>query len=278
MKNIVTSFIFAILFGCMQLFGTIIPAPDLEIFEDYLKNLDNGALVVIDVDDTLLMPNDHILTYSGLAYLRQLMTKFPVNQEEANRLISIVMLESKVSLIDKKMFVLLDILKQKKIKVIALTAMLTGSIGLIENMEEWRIRQLASLGIDLGWSFPELGSIAFKNFGNGEKSPVFKHGILASSCYPKGQVLCAFLNHIQWTPSKILFIDDQIDCIQSVESELDKKNIPHFSFHYTAVADLVHQINQKIADFQVDYLIYKGSWLSDEQAKNELSKDSIKLL
>ena len=55
--------------------------------------------------------------------------------------------------------------------------------------------------------------------------------------------------------------------INSVEFELDKENIQHISFHYTAATDTHSQFDQRLADFQLDYLIHKSDWLSDEEAK-----------
>lgn len=268
MKNFIYSFIFTLFFGSTQLFGVIIHAPTLDVVEEYIKDLDENALVVFDVDYTILVPNDRILARGE--YFQKIMEKLRDFQEDGEVLGSKILIQAQISLIDERILNLLEILKQKNIKVIALTAMPTGRFGLMPNAEQWRVQQLASLGIHLDWSFPEIDSIMFEEFEGQKRLPVFKRGILASVKYPKGQVLCAFLKRMQWKPSKVFFIDDGMQYINSVECELDKENIQHISFHYTAAADLSSQFDQKLADFQLDYLIYKNEWLSDEEAKNKM--------
>jgi hypothetical protein len=58
------------------------------------------------------------------------------------------------------------------LKVIALTAMPTGRFGLVSNAEQWRVQQLASLGIYLDWSFPEIDSVVLEGF-QGKKLHLF---------------------------------------------------------------------------------------------------------
>ena len=55
---------------------------------------------------------------------------------------------------DEKILNLLEMIKQRKIKTIALTAIPTGKFGGIPNAEEWRVTQLDSLGINFNGHFP----------------------------------------------------------------------------------------------------------------------------
>lgn len=262
---------FLFFFVSTQLFGIVLNAPNLDVLERYIKELDSNALVIFDVDYTLLVPDDRILAPCGEEYLKKIIKSIPYSHEEGKILHSIVMLQASISLIDKKIFNILNELKQKNIKTIALTAIPTGQFGLISNAEQWRVQQLASLGIYLDWSFPEIDSLTLEDF-TGKSAPVFKKGVLASSTYPKGQVLCAFLKKLQWVPSTILFIDDKMDFINSVEQELEKENIRHISFYYTAARDQSFALDYKVADFQFKHLIQQKTWLNDEEAKNKLLK------
>jgi hypothetical protein len=265
-------FIFSMLVGFTQLFGDVVHAPQLNIIEEQIDQLDQNALVVFDVDYTLLVPNDLVLTPGGDNYLykylknhRHLMTR-----EHEDLLVSKAVQQSKVSLVDEHVLSLLEKLKQKNIKTIALTAMPSGPFGIIANGERWRIDQLASIGITLDWAFPEIGSMVVKGFEGKKTPPVFQEGILFSGKYPKGAVLCAFLKKMRCTPSQILFVDDRINFIHSVDSELEKENIPHTCYHYTTALDQYDYFDQKLADFQLDYLMQEGDWLSDEEAKSKL--------
>ena len=68
--------------------------------------------------------------------------------------------------------------------------------------------------------------------------------------------------------SEVIFIDDKMEYIESVECELDNEKIKHISFHYTAATDRSCILDQKIADFQFNHLMQRGDWLSDEEANN----------
>lgn len=273
MNNLFYIFALSFLF-CVDLSAIIIEAPNLNIIEKETKQLDGDALVVFDVDYTLIVPSDLILAPCGEVRFQEFMKQLRSLQEEGEILGSKILLESQVSLIDKKILNILSMLKQKNIKTIALTAMPIGKFGLIQNAEEWRVKQLDSLGINFAWSFPSIDSISLSGFEEKKSQPVFKHGVLASTKYPKGQVLVEFLKQIQWKPSRIIFVDDRMEYIESVEKELSREQIPVVSFHYTSATDQSFQLDKKVAEFQLDYLMQNGKWLSDEEAKKILSLSS----
>ncbi len=266
-------------FTTFSLSAIVVEAPSLEIIEKELRNLDENSLVVLDVDYTLIVPNDRVLLPCGEEYFQNILKKLREMGEEGEILGSKIALQSQVSLIDERIHHMLEFLKQKNIKVIALTAMITGKYGQIPNVEEWRVNQLRSLGIDFAWAFPQVDSVVLEEIerGEGKKTlPVFKLGVLASAKYPKGQVLVAFLRQMQWKPSKIYFVDDRMEFIHSVEMELDKENIPHVSFHYTAVTDRPGQLDEQLADFQLNYLIKNGAWLDDKEALKFIKENNDK--
>ena len=271
MKNFVSAFIWACLFASTQLFGAVIHAPNLDVIEKCISDLDEDALVVFDIDYTIIVYNDRILAPCGEAYFQDFRNKLLALQEQGEILGSKIHLESKVSLVDEKILNLLEMIKWRKIKTIALTAIPTGKFGVITNAEEWRVNQLDSLGINFNWSFPSIDSIILTEFEGKKSQPIFKQGVLASARYPKGEVLCAFLKKMRWKPSKVIFIDDRMEYIDSVECELDKENIEHISFHYTAATDQSCHLDQRLADFQFDYLMHHGDWLSDQEAKNKMN-------
>lgn len=274
MKNFGSAFILTCLFASIQLFGAVIHAPNLDVIEKSISGSDENTLIVFDVVNTLLVSNDRILTPCGDEYFQKFMKNF--GQEERISLRSKILLQSKVSLVDEKILRLLNQLKQNNVKVIVLSAMPTGQYGHILDAEQWRVKQLASLGIYLDGSFPEIDSLTLDNNPHDQKAvPTFKRGVLATGDYPKGKVLCAFLKKIQWRPSGVIFIDDKMAYIDSVECELDKEKIKHISFHYTEVVDRSCQLDERLADFQFDYLMHHGDWLSDEEASKQILEKEL---
>lgn len=278
MNNLFYSLSLAFLLFTTHVSAIVSEASDLKVIEREINQLDDNALVVFDIDYTLIVPNDLILAPCGEVYFQAFMKKLRALEEQGEVLGSKVSLKSQVSLVDEKIIELLSILEQKKIKTIGLTAMPTGKFGLISNAEEWRVKQLDSLGINFLWSFPSIDSITLNKFEGKKTQPVFKQGVLASAKYPKGQVLVEFLRQVQWKPSKVIFVDDRMEYIESVETELSKEQIPLISFHYTAATDRPCQLDKEVADFQLDYLMQKGEWLSDEEAKKSLNSAHHKIV
>lgn len=246
--------------------GTVIEAPSLTMIEKEISSLDENALVVFDVDYTLIVPNDRVLTPCGEDYFYNALDQLALKEEHKEHLESRILLQSKVSIIDENIMVLLRYLKEKQIKTIALTAIRSEKYGAIPDLIDWRINQLQNFGIDFDWAFPNIKSIKLANFHGKGHIPIFRKGILTSSGYPKGQVLVAFLKSIKWTPSKIIFVDDRIKYISSVEHELDKEHIEHISFHYTAATNPTHQLDKELGMFQMNYLVDNDHWLSDAEA------------
>jgi hypothetical protein len=275
MKNFLHFLAFTF-FSSIQLFGVIVHAPDLDVIERQIDSLDENALVIFDVDCTLIAPKDRILGPCGEQHLFEILKKINLSKEEAERLKSIVLLQGQSELLDARILNLLDLLKQKNIKVIALTALTPGKVGTIPDMEAWRIQQLASLGIYLEYSFPELSPMIIEGFGKPlSVAPAYRQGVISSADYPKGQVLSAFLRKINCRPSKILFVDDTLKQVESVENELNQENIEHVSFHYTAAKDRPCQLDELLADFQVEYLSQHDEWLGEDEARDKMMTSGL---
>lgn len=262
-------FLYSILFLILPIncFALIIETNDLQRIEQTIYQLDENSLVIFDVDATLIVANDSILSPKGWEYFKEFQSKYITPLSRAAVLNSISHLQARVSLVDRKILQIIDFLKLKTIKSIALTAIPTGKFGIIPNAEKWRVKQLNDLNIDFSWSFPSTQAIYFTQFTGKDAFPVFEQGILASAQHPKGEVLIKFLQYMQWKPSKVIFVDDQMDPIQSIESELSKQNIPVISFHYTGALEKSKKLDRDLADFQLNHLIENEQWLSDDEAK-----------
>jgi hypothetical protein len=141
---------------------------------------------------------------------------------------NLVLVDYSSLLIESQIPAILDDLKQKNIKVIALTAAMTGTLKGVQ-IEQKRCDELKRLGIDFSSSFESHSSFylhELKSFQG--RFPMFYHGILLTNgdarkgdeINNKGEVLIAFLKRINWFPKKILFVDDKIDHLKSVEKSL----------------------------------------------------------
>jgi len=238
--------------------------------ESILEQLDSNALVVFDVDETLIVaidkirrkhPQDIIDQFKQIHFDDQV--KDVVHREYLD---SIKLKMTEQILVESESSYLIAALQAKSIRVIALTHMHAGTYYAIESMEKWRSEQLCHLAIDMSVHNPDR--IVLQNLPMGRSSyPVFHKGILATSrSCSKGQALAELLEQLNWKPSSVVFFDDWQEHLISVSSEMEKLGIVCTAFHYKATEIVDSAVDIELAKFQYKHLIEHETWLSDMQA------------
>lgn len=245
----------------------------IESFNDIQSELDRAdkdTLVIFDVDDVLITYNDMVLRPCG-AHFRPASWK-DIDPKEIPYLISIMLNEGKIILIDPSAPKLANKLKSRGVKTIALTAARTGKFGVIENAEDWRLKILKQFNLDFSKSFPKNNMIYFNDGIKKENNySLFKDGILflGDEKSTKGALLVQFLDKIQWKPKKVIFIDDKMSYLSSVEMALNEAEIPFQGYQYKGAEKLPGKLNEQTAEVQFIYLRKDHKWLSDSEAKKE---------
>lgn len=196
-------------------FGKILRITHIHEAQASLKSADVDTLVLFDIDRTLIIMSDQALRSGKSGFLKRIKT-YPsyasLSQEEQDRLLSIVLLKTSHQIFEKDVVEIIQHLQKNHIKTIAFSTMLTGRLGDIPSMEQWRLNVLHALGLFFQNAFPETKEIIFcPNQLN--RSPTFKDGLLSTSKQTKGEVLRLFLDKINWHPKKIIMIDDQISSL-----------------------------------------------------------------
>lgn len=101
----------------------------------------------------------------------------------------------------------------------------------------------------------------------------FHEGIIyTTNTKDKGELLREILEKTGYRPSKIVFVDDKVDSLISVENTLSKLNIPFVGYAYSRTAKDHANFDPLVANIQLDWLIMHGRVLTDDQAttiKNE---------
>jgi len=235
-----------------------------EIYTEIDKSNQN-TLIIFDIDDVLITYNDMVLRPCG-AHFRP--TSWDgIAPEEIPHLISIMLSEGEIILVEPLALQLVNELKKRKIKTIALTAARTGKFGIIEKAEDWRINILKQFGFSFFSSFQQQPVIYFDS--ETTNYSLFKNGILflGNEKNSKGDLLVRFLNKIQWKPEKIIFIDDKMSNLTSVKSSLIQENIPFYGYHYQGAKNLPGEFSEETAEVQFSYLRKNHKWLSEAEAK-----------
>lgn len=243
----------------------IIITKSLDLIEEITSQLDCHSLVLLDVDGTLIVPDDAILKPHRQKQFKELIKGHPHRD-----LFRDIHLKAPHSIVDSASLDFVRRLQAKGIPTIAFTAApaqarYPGEPG------DWRIEELKSFGFDFSQAFPHHPVLEIPKEETQLFYPLFKSGILFSSLHSKGDILVYFLNKLSFVPNKILFIDDCIEYIESVRESLDRSGIEFMGIHYTAAADVPSQLNLDHARFQVDYFLKNDIWLEDKIIGSQIS-------
>jgi hypothetical protein len=227
-----------------------------------VRELSPKALVALDVDQTLIRPKDTIVDeryYTVMQDIfKRLGSEFSLSKESLAAYQSRMYLSAEQQVIDPISQEVMAELHSRKIKVIAITALNRGSFGEISNVLTWRADQLKKHGFH--FSLDEH-CFQFKYLNAG--LPAYKDGIMLSSSIPKGLLLREFIDRTS-TPSEVVFVDDLEKNVQSVKTEMAKKNIPTKTFIFDSPKPL---LDEKNAELQIRHLIQYNTWHCQTQYK-----------
>ena len=167
---------------------------------------------------------------------------------------------------------IVEIIKQlqaRGVKVIALTHMMTGSLRrtLIPSLPQWRWEKLHEVGIDFTPSFDQEKIWLTNLTSKANRHPVYYKGILLTDDFSKEVVLGEFLGVMGLKPNKVIFFDDRPNYVKSVQDEMKKQGIAFQGYIYKAIDTLPKKFDQKVLDYQLQYLKEHDEFISDKQAR-----------
>jgi len=255
---------------------------------DYLSlHVTEHTLLVLDIDDTLLVADNTILrAHIFDSFLNEVANRLRLTQEEALGFIEFCLESSsnrlgKGQLVCQELASLLQTYLKQGVKVIALTKIEMGykriyipnlSVDYIQKLtgEDKRIEDLRLAGLNFESSFCKeigldplvLSKYAFTS--SNDKFPLFKKGVLVTSLHPKGEVLMAFLKAISWKPSKVIFVDNILSNVTSVDKKMEELLIPCEGIHFNYVERDLCNINPKIFKVQLDSVITSQRWIDEK--------------
>ena len=263
--------------------GEIKKTGDLTPIFEALQEADDQTLVVFDVHDVLTVPSDQILRKPYKKRLKECLAEVAALQgnEEASMLESIVKQQHRVDLVDPRMAQLVRDLKERHIPALALTNAWTGEGRGSCAHEDHVLAQLHAVGIDFSTSFPSVGSMSLEcsKRTTVEGLALFKKGVIFTCGLPKGHMLKAFLERVAMRPSHIVFVDDKLTNLESVESFCQEALIPFLGFQYTASVKTpsVH-FQEKRSELQLMMLKTEKRWIGDDEANQMLKLELLPIL
>ncbi len=272
MKRCLILVLFISLYTAVSL-AEITETTDFSVFEAQLAKIDQNSLVILDIDEVIIQTTDAILKPQHkpqfVKWEQELLQR--ASEEDLVYLRSIIFQEQNIALVHDRILDTLKNLKIRGINTIAITWIPTGQRGKIAKFEDWGLERLQKFNIDFR-NFNNLKDHIFLDVPAKKGVPMTKNGVTFTAQADKGALLDAVLNYNNLRPNKVVFIDDKLSHLESVESVCKNHNIPFIGIHYTAVIKSDKwQFNEKLAHLQFKVLEKDHKWLSDQQALAQLA-------
>jgi len=268
MKNIFCRLLLSVFFICGILNADIYQSSNLLPIEEALEEAGQDTLVIFDIVDTLITCDEPLFHSKNKNAFGKVSDEFFQNmsKERVDELMTTILNERKTSLVDSKILDLLDIVREKDLKVLLVTSCGTGKYGLIDKMEDWRIRQLELLGLH----FEDMSIKDEKWFDTMQGPhgiPLLKKGVVFTAKMDKAIVLEELFKTKLLKPKSIIFVDDQLKNLSSVEAFCKKRGVSFLGFEYTAVKErAVQKVDEKLIEIQLNILLNEGQWVTSEEA------------
>lgn len=247
MKKILLPIVMALSFFSCH--AQITQVNDMKEVFDAFKEADSKTLAVFDVDMVLVQPSDPAFQMANMkrysAISKRIMKEVPVDKQMI--FLSLMTISSNPVLVDERTPEFLEQIIQRRIPAIALTANLTGKLGAIQKMEQWRVDGLKQLGIDFSRATPCKSSLVFDNLASyrGNYS-TYLDGVLFvnGTTVSKGDAFLSFLEKSGFLPNKVIFIDDREDNLKSLETAIQKldHSIEYLGFHYLGAQEYPSEV------------------------------------
>lgn len=241
--------------------------------EQAIQVADKNTLVIFDIDEVLITPFDDYNLRHPYREKLSLKLKKKYSLQHRQLLESIILSNTRYYLVDPFIIKIFDDLRKYNIPTIALTAVSTGNLGIIDNLENMKIKLLKNMGLD----FLKLPPTPLKDYTIAKELanvpklipdffvgvPVLKSGIIFSAGIDKGIVLEYFLKKRSYYPKTIIFVDDYLPNLQSLEKLCNKWKIKFYGFHYTGVPVIPSfKINKKLENLRFKILETEYCWVN----------------
>jgi hypothetical protein len=232
-----------------------------------LNDIPQGAIIFIDIDDTVITPVSKTFRKTPYNKLIDEIKKNKAKYQNYEEIVSNWRLQRKAMLIDENWPAILVQLKEK-FAVYGLTKMDVGKFGNIESMEKWRYEELKSLGIEFSnrFNIPDI-------IINGSS---FYKGLFMTGPNSKSQTIFHYLEYLK--TNTIVMLDDREKYLEDIGQFCEKNAMRFVGILFRGLEQFRDTQDPSVALFQKEYLIKYAEWLEDEEAigmMRQSTKDDI---
>ena len=249
------------LLGALFFFSMHLKAQIVEMhhFNEINAYVDSETLIILDIDDTLLIPVQMLGCDEWFKYRLQkhrnegmqhsiALEKTLAEWEAVRHLTRMEIVESGTDRI-------VNALQKRGFCVIGLT---TQGVALATRTRQ----QLKMQGFDFSANGVSEEDYYFLLEGEGM---LFRRGILFTCGKSKGKALFNLLEKSTFYPKRILFVNDKIEHLADVEEEAEKHSIEFLGLRYSYSDTRKAAFRPEIAEMQFEYSTF-NHLLSDEEA------------
>ena len=237
---------------------------EAKAMSEVFSSVTQGSIVVFDLDNTVLEAKQTLGTDQFFSYLVKKAEEAGLRGQEAKDLAllqaALIQPRSTVRLVEESTLGFLKSLHEKNVTVFALTARPFA-------WAEGTLNQLASLQVDFTKTAPRIPIESNRNL----KELNYQGGVIfLQPGQDKGNTLLKFLKVSRQNPEKIIFIDDKLHNVESVDTALRAAGIENVEFRYGAADERVKNFDSQLANFEFHYFLLHKVFLNDEEARNLL--------
>lgn len=220
-------------------------------FEELVQYVTKDSLVLLDIDDTLLIPAQTLGTDAWFLYRIQ---QHEEQGKDHHTALEKALAEweairhlTEVKIVEKGSQQIVENLQKQKIPVMGLT---TQGLALATRT----VMQLKTLGIDLTLSAPSEKSFYYDNHFSGDlclqTGVLYRQGILFTSGTNKGEALLKLFDRMKILPQHVVFINDKATHLKDVQKAMEKAGIAFTGLRYAYSDARVNSFKKEIADIQ----------------------------
>lgn len=236
--------------------ASIVETPHFRDIKNYIQP---KTLVILDIDDTLMIPKQ---TLGSDVWFLYRMQQHVAQGMDANAALERALAEweairhlTEVQIVEEGSASAIAEMQSDKVPIICLT---TQGLALATRT----IAQLHMLAIDVTKTAPSKEDHYFMN-GQGV---LYRQGVLFTSGTAKGPALLKLLDVIGYYPERIVFINDKATHLRDVEQSMEARGIEFIGLRYSFSDNRVANFNAEIAEVQWQCSSFEHL-LSDEEAK-----------
>lgn len=249
---------------CSSLFAQI---EELDRFSSLESHLTKETLLILDIDDTLLIPVQmlgcdewfcHRLKEKGKTCDSNTALEKTLAEWEAIRHLS------QMQVVEPGTEAIITSLQERGFMMMGMT---TQGLALATRTHQ----QLVQNGFHIIRTTPMKGDCYLMVEDHGV---LYRNGILFTSGTPKGPALFALFDQMKFTPKRLVFVNDKKSHLRDVEQEAEKRGVEFVGLRYAYADQHKALFSPDVAEYQYTHSSF-GKILSDEEATIAMNRELL---